>query len=61
MNLEDVAKLRLINHQIACSATKEPGEVVASLGAMQAQDYQAALWAVGLRAKEVTLPEVESA
>ena len=61
MNLEDVAKLRLINHQIAYSATKEPGEVIASLGAMQAQDYQAALWAVGLRAKEVTLPEVESA
>jgi hypothetical protein len=61
MNLGDVAKLRLINHQIAYSATKEPGEVVASLGAMQAQDYQAALWAIGLRAKEVTLPEVESA
>ncbi len=61
MNLEDVAKLRLINHQIAYSATKEPGEVVASLGAMQAQDYQSALWAIGLRAKQVTLPEVESA
>jgi hypothetical protein len=37
MNLEGVAKLRLINHQIAYSATQEPGEVVASLGAMQAQ------------------------
>ena len=61
MNLEDVAKLRLINHQIAFSATKEPVEVVASLGAMQAQNYQAALWAIGLRAKEITLPEVESA
>lgn len=50
MNLKDVAKLRLINHHIACSVTKEPGEVVASLGAMQAQDYQAALWGIGLRA-----------
>ncbi len=61
MNLRDVAKLRLINHNIAYSVAKKPGEVVTSLGAMQAQDYQAALWGIGLRAKEVTLPEVESA
>ncbi len=61
MNLEDIAKLRLINHHIAYSVAKEPGDVVASLGAIQAQDYQSALWGIGLRAKEVTLQEVESA
>ncbi len=61
MNLEDVAKLRLINHNIAYSVIKEPGEVVSSLSAIQAQNYQAALWAIGIRSKEVTLPEVESA
>ena len=61
MNLRDVAKFRLLNHHIAYSVTKEPGEVVGSLGAMQAQDYQAALWGIGLRTKEVSFPEVESA
>jgi hypothetical protein len=36
-------------------------DVVAALGAMQAQDYSGGLWAVGLRAKGATEGDVEAA
>ncbi|MFL6236727.1 MAG: winged helix DNA-binding domain-containing protein [Thermoanaerobaculia bacterium] len=40
---------RLIAQQIARPALKAPRNLVASLGAVQAQDYAAAKWAIGLR------------
>jgi hypothetical protein len=52
---------RLASQQIAPVARKGPGEVVASLGAMQAQDYQGALWAIGLRLPEATETDVAQA
>lgn len=41
---------RLQHHQLVLSASKTPAEVVAWLGAMQAQDFSGAKWAIGLRA-----------
>jgi hypothetical protein len=52
---------RLAGQQIAPVARKGPGEVVAWLGAMQAQDYPGALWAIGLRLPTATETDVAQA
>jgi len=57
----DIARQRLANQQIAESLFARPGEVVQWLGAVQAQDYLGALWAVGLRAPGATEETVERA
>lgn len=41
--------LRLASQQIAHPRYATPREVVAALGAIQAQDYGGALWSIGLR------------
>lgn len=45
----DIVRLRLLSQQIVASHCRSPGEVVHTLGAMQAQDYAAVLCAIGLR------------
>lgn len=45
----DIIQQRLINQQIAGTTHKEPQEIVAWLGAMQAQEYAMSKWAIGLR------------
>jgi hypothetical protein len=57
----DIVRLRLANQQIAGTQCKEPAEVVAALGAMQAQDYLGTLWAIGLRLPGATEAEIERA
>jgi Winged helix DNA-binding domain len=52
---------RLQNQHIASSTFDTPGEVVSWLGAVQAQDYLGALWAVGLRMRNATEGDVERA
>ena len=52
---------RLRNQSLAVSGLRTPGEVVAWLGAAQAQDYAGAKWALGLRAKGLTDAAVEQA
>ena len=49
MTSSDIARLRLHNQRIAKATFEHPSDVVAWLGAVQAQDYLGALWAVGLR------------
>lgn len=61
MTSRDVALLRLANQQIAATQCKEPAEVVAALGAMQAQDYLGTLWAIGLRLPAATEAKIERA
>ena len=41
---------RLHHQQLVRSSKRDPAEVVAWLGAMQAQDFSSAKWAIGLRA-----------
>lgn len=57
----DLTHRRLHNQMIAPAAGALPGDVVKQLGAMQAQDYLGALWAVGLRLAATTEPTIEQA
>jgi hypothetical protein len=57
----DIALQRLFSQQIAQPAFAHPHEVVAWLGAVQAQDYLGALWAVGLRTPGATEHTIEQA
>jgi hypothetical protein len=50
----DIVGQRLHNQRIAWSAFAKPEEVVQWLGAVQAQDYAAAKWAIGLRLPNAT-------
>ena len=55
-----LARLRLHAQGIA-APLREPHEVVERLGAVQAQDYLGALWAVGLRLEQAGEADVERA
>lgn len=60
MNLNDVANTRLANQQITKPKFKTPNELVSWLGAMQAQDFTMAKWALGIRlpnSKETLIEE----
>ena len=57
----DLVLRRLYRQQIAAPRLRTPAEVVAALGAMQAQDYPGTLWAVGLRTVAATVSDVEGA
>ncbi len=49
MNNLEIAQQRLYNQHISGEKFKKPAEVVKYLGAVQAQDYAGAKWAIGLR------------
>jgi hypothetical protein len=49
MTNRDIARQRLYNQHIARQTLKSPAELVKYMGAMQAQDYAGAKWAIGLR------------
>jgi hypothetical protein len=57
----NLAALRLKNQRISATRFECPEEVAAWMGAMQAQDYAQAVWAVGLRTRAATLADVERA
>ena len=57
----NIAHQRLSNQLIASPTSGKPGDVVAWLGAVQAQDYLGALWAIGLRLQSATEADVEQA
>lgn len=57
----DIATQRLHNQRVEGTTLKAPSQVVARLGAVQAQDYAAAKWALGLRSDGVTDADVEQA
>lgn len=61
MTQKEITHHRLRNQQIALTTCHTPEKVVAKLGAMQAQDYGGALWAIGLRLPKATEVEVEKA
>lgn len=61
MTQSDFKYLRLHNQLISQQPHVNADDVVATLGAMQAQDYAAAKWAVGLRLPNATDDGIESA
>ena len=56
-----IAGQRLINQRIARTSFESPADVVRWLGAVQAQDFLGALWAVGLRMRSAIEDDVEKA
>jgi hypothetical protein len=57
----DIIRERLANQFLTGPALSGPIEVVRRLGAVQAQDYHGAKWAVGIRTKSATDADVEAA
>jgi hypothetical protein len=56
-----MVRRRLANQHLARPVLDDPGAVVRWMGAVQAQDYLGALWAVGLRTRGATEASVETA
>ncbi len=61
MTIVDIAHRRLHNQLITQPTFEKPGNVVSWLGAVQAQDYLGALWAVGLRMRNAVEADIEQA
>jgi Winged helix DNA-binding domain len=57
----DIARRRLISQHIAYPMPETPAELVAWLGAVQAQDYAGGKWALGLRLPNTTDADIEQA
>jgi hypothetical protein len=57
----DIARQRLVSQRIAQANFEQPEAVVRWMGALQAQDYHQALWAIGARLPAPTLTKVEQA
>ncbi|MEK3769061.1 crosslink repair DNA glycosylase YcaQ family protein [Paenibacillus sp. FSL R5-0887] len=56
-----LAAQRLYNQKIVDSKLIKPEQVVKELGAVQAQDYMQAMWAIGLRTPSSSLADIERA
>ena len=61
MNISDVLRERLHNQKLSSSELENPADVVRWLGAVQAQDYGAAKWALALRMPNATHRQIEEA
>jgi hypothetical protein len=57
----EIARRRFESQRLSRTTFTKPAEVVAWLGALQAQDYLGALWAVGLRLADACEADVERA
>jgi hypothetical protein len=49
MTNSEIARQRLFNQYVATQSFKKPADIVQFMGAIQAQDYAGAKWAVGMR------------
>ena len=61
MELSHISHVRLANQQISSACFKTAREVVGWMGAMQAQDFSMAKWAVGLRLPGATINAIDDA
>jgi hypothetical protein len=61
MNSSEIVRWRLLNQRLYDNPLEKPADVVAWMGAIQAQDYPGALWAVGQRSEHPVDNAVESA
>lgn len=57
----DIRRLRIANHWLAPASTASPRQVVAHLGAMQAQEFWSAEWSIGVRIRGADAGTVEAA
>jgi hypothetical protein len=61
MEHPEIARMRLLSQRIAGAKCTDPAALVRWLGAVQAQDYGQAVWAIGLRTQVPSLAAVEQA
>lgn len=61
MNKSDLVSARLRNQRLSSTTFQQPADVVRWFGAVQAQDFNGAKWALGLRMREATNASVEEA
>ena len=61
MTLNDVAVLRMQNHQLSTPKFKNAKELVGWMGAIQAQDFTMAKWAIGIRLPNSTEQMIDAA
>ncbi len=61
MNAPEILQLRLNNTGLSHSPFKSATDAVSYLGAVQAQDFAAAKWALGLRIRDSTAEDIERA
>jgi hypothetical protein len=61
MKPQDILYSRLLNHGLSREVFSTPAEVVTWFGAMQAQDYPGAKWAIALRIPGATDETIEQA
>lgn len=61
IDASEIPKMRLYNSGLSHSQFKDPADAVSHLGAVQAQDFTAAKWALGLRIKNSTDEYIEKA
>jgi hypothetical protein len=58
---DEILQLRLSNQHLTQPRLSHPAALVAHLGAVQSQDYPAALWALGQRLRDATRDSLEQA
>lgn len=58
---KSIPALRLVSHQLEQAVFERCGDLMAWMGAMQAQDYTMSKWAIGMRLKNGTLQKVNEA
>jgi len=61
MDVNTIGMQRLVTHRLGGTPCTTPAEAVRWMGALQAQAYGQALWAIGLRTHAATLADVERA
>lgn len=61
ISVREIVGMRLASHRFGDPDLKTPAEVVSFMGAMQAQDFGMARWAVGIRMAECTMEAVQQA
>src|SRR5262245_47009623 len=61
MTRSDIISQRLHNQNLSAPEFRKPGDVVRWMGAVQAQDFNAAKWALALRMRSATNTSVEDA
>ena len=61
MKPAEIIRMRLFNQKIASADMKNPEDVVSYLGAMQAQEFAMAKWAIGLRMQKVKEKHIDDA
>jgi hypothetical protein len=61
MELNNLGNLRLLSQQVSESGFKSAKEIVSWMGAMQAQDFNMAKWALGIRVPGSTEMSIQSA